>query len=47
MDEYDAPLGWIWVCQCCGRRNHNRVLVGDESCFLNAQLVVDPEEVQE
>lgn len=39
MEKYDAPEGAEYVCGACEKRNKNRVLVGDESCFLNAVLV--------
>lgn len=39
MDEYEAPNGAEYICGACGKRNSNRVLVGDEACFLNAVLV--------
>jgi hypothetical protein len=37
--EYDAPEGMVWVCVACGKKNKNRTLVGDVSCFLNAVLI--------
>jgi hypothetical protein len=40
-DQYQAPEGQTWVCGACGKHNHNRVDVGDESCFLNAVLCYD------
>ena len=42
--EYDAPEGQVWVCLVCGRSNRNRVDIGDEACFFNAELQpVNPE----
>ena len=40
-NSYNAPEGQIWVCGACGKKNKNRVEVGDESCFLNAVLCYD------
>lgn len=39
MEKYNAPFGAEYICGACGKRSTNRVLVGDESCFLNAVLV--------
>lgn len=41
MDKYEAPEGAIWICAACGKKNRNRAMVGDESCFLNAVLIYD------
>lgn len=37
-NEYEAPVGQVYVCAACGKSNKNKVDVGDESCFLNAVL---------
>jgi hypothetical protein len=37
-----APLGWVWLCGCCGKRTRDRYgeeCGWDESCMLNAVLV--------
>lgn len=39
--KYDAPEGAIWICGACGKKHKNRTRVGDESCFVNAVLIVD------
>lgn len=39
--KYDAPKGYIWMCQACGKQSFNRVngtRRWDESCFMNAKL---------
>ena len=36
--DWTAPEGQEWVCVCCGRHGPQRDRIGDESCFLNAQL---------
>jgi hypothetical protein len=36
--EYASPDGQVWVCGACGKASRNRMIVGDESCFLNAVL---------
>lgn len=33
-----APTGFTFVCTACGKHNRIRGLLGDESCYLNAQL---------
>ncbi len=42
MQSPIAPDGWVWQCQACGKRTHNRFgLDGgwDEACMLNAVLI--------
>lgn len=38
--EWTAPHGAEWMCMACGRHGKERDRVGDESCYLNAVLVV-------
>jgi len=36
--DWDAPVGRTWVCLACGKHSLKRDEVGDESCFMNAEL---------
>ena len=38
-ESWLAPPGKMWVCLACGKHDLRRDQIGDESCFLNAELV--------
>jgi hypothetical protein len=34
-----APVGTTWLCPLCGKTGETRESVGDESCYIWAELV--------
>lgn len=44
VDKFEPKIareGTIWMCGACGRSNKDRYQVGDESCYMNASLVLE------
>lgn len=37
---WTAPDGSVWVCTACGKYGPKRHRIGDESCFVNAELIL-------